>query len=134
MTRAEAQAMIEALVRLREGASDQQSSAAVELYPRLKGQGALVKAGTRINWDGAIKRAAADLWDTPENTPDTAPTLWENIRYREGYRIIPETITAGTVFALGELGWWGNVLYKSLLAANVQTPETYPAGWGKVER
>ena len=91
-----------------------------------------VPAGTRINWHGTIKRAAVDLWDTETNNPDNAPTLWEDIAYREGYRVIPETITAGTAFAKDELGWWGDVLYKSLIDANVYTPEAYPAGWEAV--
>jgi hypothetical protein len=67
-----------------------------------------------------------------DNAPDNAPTLWENIDYRDGYRLIPETITAGTAFALGECGWWEGVLYRSLLDANVWTPSAYPAGWEQV--
>lgn len=63
-----------------------------------------MSAGTRINWGGVIKQAAVDLWDTDTNTPDNAPTLWEDIAYRQGYRIIPATITAGTAFAQGECG------------------------------
>ena len=108
---------------------DQTASTAPALLRRLKQDGQLVSAGTRINWGGVIKRAAVDLWDTAANTPDAAPTLWEDISYRDGYRVIPETITAGTAFALDELGWWGDKLYKSKLAANVYTPEQYPAGW-----
>ena len=108
---------------------DKEASEAAVLFPRLKHDGSLIKAGTRINWSGVVKRAATDLWDTEVNNPDNAPTLWEDISFREGYRIIPETITAGTAFALGECGWWGDALYKSLIAANVYTPEQYPAGW-----
>lgn len=108
---------------------DKEASEAAMLFPRLKQDGALIKVGTRINWGGAVKRAATDLWDTEANSPDNAPSLWENIGYREGFRIIPETITAGTAFALDECGWWGDALYKSLIAANVYTPEQYPAGW-----
>lgn len=108
---------------------DKEASEGAPLFPRLKQDGALVKAGTRINWRGRIKRAAVDLWDTEDNTPDTAPTLWEDIAYRDGYRIIPATISAGAAFAEGECGWWGDTLYKSLLASNAWTPEAYPAGW-----
>lgn len=108
---------------------DKTASDVAALFPRLKQDGALVKAGTRINWGGMVKRAAVDLWGTAENTPDAAPTLWEDLAYRDGHRIIPETITAGTAFALDELGWWGDVPYRSLIAANVYTPEQYPAGW-----
>lgn len=108
---------------------DKTASEGATLFPRLKQGGALVSAGTRINWNGVIKRAAVDLWDTAENNPDNAPTLWEDIAYRDGYRIIPETITVGTAFAKDECGWWGDVLYKSLIDANVYTPEQYAAGW-----
>lgn len=108
---------------------DKTASTAATLFPRLKQDGALVSAGTRINWNGTIKRAASDLWDTEANNPDNAPTLWEDISYKDGYRIIPATITAGLAFAEGECGWWNGVLYKSLIAANVYTPEQYSAGW-----
>ena len=108
---------------------DATASTAPELFPRLKGDGSLVKAGTRICWGGTLKRAAVDLWDNAENTPDAAPTLWEAVLYRDGIRVIPETITSGLAFAKGEKGWWGDVLYASTMDANVYTPEQYPAGW-----
>ena len=108
---------------------DKTASEGATLFPRLKQDGSLVPAGTRINWYGVVKRAAVDMWDTEANDPEEAPHLWEDIAYREGYRIIPETITAGTAFAKDECGWWGDKLYKSLIAANVYTPESYPAGW-----
>ena len=132
MTRQEAKAVVAALIALRENASDAQASRGVRLYPRLRCSGALVKAGTRVNWNGQLKRAAVDLWDTGENNPDRAPDLWEDIDYREGLRIIPKTITAGTAFALDECGWWGDTLYRSTISNNVWTPEQYPAGWKAV--
>ena len=108
---------------------DATASTAPERFPRLKGDGSLVKAGTRICWGGTLKRAAVDLWDNAENTPDAAPTLWEDVLYRDGIRIIPETITVGLAFAKGERGWWGDALYASTMDDNVWTPEQYPAGW-----
>lgn len=108
---------------------DKEASEGAMLFPRLKQDGSLVKAGTRINWGGGIKRAAVDLWDTEANSPDNAPSLWEDIAYKQGFRIIPAVITAGAAFAKDECGWWGDVLYKSLIPANVYTPEQYPAGW-----
>jgi hypothetical protein len=129
MTKKEAEALIQALVTLREGADDAVASLSVCAYPTLKGDGSLIKAGTRINWHGQIKRAAVDLYDTANTTPDTADILWEDISYREGYRIIPETITTGTAFMKNECGWWGDVLYVSLRDNNVWTPTAYPGGW-----
>ena len=108
---------------------DQTASSGVTLFPRLKNNGQLVVGGTRINWNGTLKRAANDLWDTEENNPDNAPTLWEDIAYRDGIRIIPETITSTLAFNEGELGWWVDKVYISLIPANVYTPEQYPEGW-----
>lgn len=126
---AEAISMRQAIEQAVTSLDDATASTAPSLFPVLKYDGALVKAGTRINWYGTVKRAASDLWDTVENDPDNALTLWEDISYLQGYRIIPEVISAGTAFALGEKGWWNGVLYESLLEANVYTPDAYPAGW-----
>lgn len=112
---------------------DKEASLTPELFARLNQNGELVSAGTRINWNGTLKRAAVDLWDTEENNPDNAPTMWEDIDYKEGYRIIPETITAGLAFNKDEYGWWNDILYVSLIDNNVWTPDAYPSGWEIVE-
>lgn len=108
---------------------DATASRMVDYYPTLTGEGSLIKVGTKINWHGVLKQAAVDLWDTDGNTPDAAPTLWADIAYREGIRVIPETITAVQAFALDELGWWQEHIYRSTIAANVYTPDQYAAGW-----
>ena len=112
---------------------DKTASEALTLFPRLKQDGSLVKAGTRIDWNGTLMRAAVDLWDTEQNNPDNAPTLWEPVMYKNGVRIIPETITATLAFSKGERGWWQGVLYESLIDGNVYTPTQYPAGWAEVK-
>lgn len=116
-----------------ESLEDKEASITPELFARLNENGELIKAGTRINWNGILKRASVDLWDTKENNPDNAPTLWEDINYKDGIRIIPEVITVGTAFSKDELGWWKDELYKSLLDNNVWTPEANPSGWEKEE-
>lgn len=133
LTYKEADEFIAAFLAMRDGATDALASIAVDVYPELNEDGELIKAGTRVKWNSALKRAAVDLWDTAENNPDNAPTLWEDIEYKEGYRIIPEVITVGTAFALNECGWWNGVLYKSTFASNVYTPAQYPADWELVK-
>ena len=108
---------------------DKDASGCVDLYPTLKQSGSLIKAGTRINWNGWLKQATVDLWDTEANDPDHAPDLWVKILYKDGVRVIPDVITAAEAFALDELGWWDGVIYKSKIPANVHTPEQYPDGW-----
>lgn len=111
---------------------DETISKTPELLAKMNYNGELIKVGTRINWQGIVKRAAVDLWDNEMNNPDNAVNLWEDIAYREGYRIIPDIITVGTAFAKGERGWWRDELYESLIDANVYTPDQYAAGWEKI--
>ena len=132
MTEKEARALRFLITQGAQSLTDAQVSTAPEVLPRMKYDGALIKNGTRINWNGAIKRAAVDLLDTEANDPYHAPTMWEDVLYRNGCRIIPETITVGLQFSSGELGWWGDKLYRSLRDANVWTPSAYPAGWEEV--
>ena len=112
---------------------DQTASTAATLFPRLKGDGSLVRGGSRINWNGTIKRAAVDLWDTAENNPDNAPVLWADLLYKDGYRIIPEVITVTSAFSNGEIGLWTDGLkYRSKKDSNVYTPAVRPEDWEKV--
>jgi hypothetical protein len=110
---------------------DKTASEAVTLLPHMKYDGALIKAGTPIDWNGTAKRAAVDLWDNIDNNPDEAPTLWINIEYKDGYRFIPETITVTTMFSKGECGWWKDELWESVVDNNVYNPDQYAANWQK---
>lgn len=114
---------------------DATASRMVDYYPTLKQDGSLIAVNTRINWNGKLKRAAVDLWDTEANNPDNEPTLWEDIEYRDGIRVIPAAIPSTDAFKKGDLGWWGDNLYQSIYDGdNVWTPEQYPAAWKKIER
>lgn len=117
------------IVKAAQSLDDKDASEAVALFDGMRYDGSLIKAGTRINWGGTLKQAAVDLWDEERNNPDNAPTLWVDIAYHEGIRIIPETFTAAQAFALDELGWWNGHIYRSTIAANVYTPVQYAAGW-----
>lgn len=133
MTRAEAlklRAIVEQAVA---SLDDKTASEAPALFPRLKQDGSLVRAGTRICHNGEVKKAAVDLWDTAENSPDKATDLWETLDYKDGYRIIPETITATTAFSKGEKGWWTDgKLYESKVDSNVYTPAQYAGNWKEI--
>lgn len=109
--------------------SDKEVSTAPEVLPRMTYSGELIKNGTRINWNGKIKRAAVDLYDREDQNPDNAPRLWEDVLYKDGIRIIPETITPGLAFQKDEQGWWRDQLYVSKIDSNVWTPESYPDAW-----
>ncbi len=108
---------------------DKTASEAVSLFPKLKQDGSLIKAGTRILHNSKLYKAGVDLWDTAENSPENAPTLWAELQYKNGIRIIPKQIDVTTLFSKNELGWWDDVLYLSKADNNVYTPEQYPDNW-----
>lgn len=112
---------------------DVNASSIPEMFPKLKQDGSLVAYGTRINWNGQLKKAAVDLWDTAENNPENAPTLWEDINYVNGYRVIPEVITAALSFSKGEKGVWKDAVWESTQDNNVWNPEQFASGWKKIQ-
>ena len=133
MTRARAIQLRAVIEQAAQTLDEKTISEAPELCRTLKQDGSLVRAGTRINWNGTIKKAAVDLWDTEVNDPDHAPSLWADIAYRDGYRIIPETITVTTAFSKGEKGWWTDgKLYESKVDSNVYTPAQYADNWKEI--
>ena len=133
MTRARAIQLRAVIEQAAQTLDEKTISEAPELCRTLKQDGSLVRAGTRINWNGTIKKAAVDLWDTKANDPGHAPSLWADIDYRDGYRIIPETITVTTAFSKGEKGWWTDgKLYESKVDSNVYTPAQYADNWKEI--
>ena len=133
MTRARAIQLRAVIEQAAQTIDEKTISEAPELCRTLKQDGSLVRAGTRINWNGTIKKAAVDIWDAEANDPDHAPSLWADIAYRDGYRIIPETITVTTAFSKGEKGWWTDgKLYESKVDSNVYTPAQYADNWKEI--
>lgn len=129
MTREKAYALRALIEKAAVSLDDKDASIAADLFPRMKYDGSLIAYKTRINWNGTVKMAAVDLWDTESNNPDNAPTLWADIAYRDGIRVIPQTMTSADAFAKGEKGWWGDDLYRSTIDNNVWSPDAYPQGW-----
>lgn len=107
----------------------------IDCFPTMKevcAEGALIPAKTRIRDDNdssVIWRNNVDLWNTTENSPINAPTLWDRIAYHDGIRIIPDTIPATMAWMNGELGWRDGHVYKSGMDGNVYLPGTVGAPW-----
>ena len=134
MTRQKAKMYRQFIERGANSLSDKDASQCVEFFRGMKYDGSLIEANTRINWKGELKRARVALWDTEQNDPDNAPALWETALYRDGIRVIPEFIPAEDPFYKGDLGWWGDLLYRSIMeGANVYTPAQYAMGWELVK-
>lgn len=111
----------------------------IDYFPTMKevgAEGALIPAKTRIRDDhdlSVIWRSNVDLWNTTENSPTNAPTLWDKIAYHNGIRIIPDTIPATLAWMNGELGWRDGHIYKSGMDGNVYLPGTVGAVWEQMD-
>lgn len=113
--------------------TDKDASTAPELFSGMKYDGSLIKAGTRIRWRNALMKAAVDLWDTENTSPDNAPDLWAELEYVDGVRKIPnDPIPATKQFAKDELGWWEYNIYRSKVNGNVYSPALVPTNWDLV--
>lgn len=107
----------------------------IDCFPTMRevcAEGALIRALTRIRDDhdaSVIWRNNVDIWNTPENSPENAPTLWDRIAYHNGIRIIPDVVPATLAWMNGELGWRDGHVYKSGMDGNVYLPGTVGALW-----
>ena len=78
MTREEAQKIIEALVTLREAATDEMALSVPVLYPAWR-EGVEYKAGKRIQRDGVLYTVLIDHTSQPDWTPENSPSLFAKV-------------------------------------------------------
>ena len=78
MTRAEAEAIVAALVKLRDSATDEQASSVPVLYPAWR-SGVDYVAGQRVLHGGVLYKALQDHTSQDDWTPDAAPSLFAKV-------------------------------------------------------
>lgn len=80
-------------------------------------------------WKCLQAHTSQDGWE-----PEKVSALWVEVAAPGEYREIKANMLSTEAFAKGEIGWYGSRdrLYKSLIDANVYTPDSYPAGWEAV--
>lgn len=129
MTRREAESLINAIVTLRDTATDAMASKCASIYPTLKYTGNLIRTGTRIRWGEKLYIAAYDTYDRRNTDPDHDANGWTVLAFHDGYRDIPDAMYTSNMFMKGEIGWRGGSFWRSKIDNNSWTPEMYPAGW-----
>ena len=78
MTRAEAENIVAALVKLRESATDEQALSVPALYPAWR-SGVRYAAGQRVIFDGVLYKVLQDHTSQDDWTPDAAPSLFARV-------------------------------------------------------
>ena len=78
MTRAEAEAILAALVTLRESATDEQALSVPALYPSWR-SGVDYAVGTRVRYNGTLYRVLQAHSSQESWTPEAAPSLFARV-------------------------------------------------------
>ena len=112
--------------------SDAEAVLVANLYLPWK-VGEIVPVGEIRRFGDKLYRCLQEHTTQAEWTPDVTPALWVEVAAEGEYREIKDGMLSTEAFAKGEVGWYQSKdnLWKSLIDANVYTPETYPAGWEK---
>lgn len=88
MTRTEAEAIIAALVKLRDSATDEQALSVSVLYPAWR-SGVTYSTGNRVLYNDVLYKVLQDHTSQDDWTPDAAPSLFAKVLIPDA-DVIPE--------------------------------------------
>lgn len=114
--------------------TDAQALESINLYP-LWTEGVYLAVDERVRRYEKLYKVLQAHTTQEGWEPEVTPALFVEVAKEGEYREIKDNMLPTEAFALGEIGWYKTKdnLYKSLIASNVYTPDSYPAGWEKVE-
>ena len=127
MTRAEAEAIVAALVKLRESATDEQALSVPVLYPAWRSE-TEYHAGDRVLHGGVLYKVLQAHTSQADWTPDITPALFVVVSLDEWPEFIQPT-GAHDSYNKGDKVTFEGKHYISLIDGNVYSPTAYPAGW-----
>lgn len=131
MTREEAQKIIEALVAMRESASDADALNAVAIYPEWR-DGVSYTTGQRIRYNGTLYKVLQDHTSQAYWMPDTTPSLFAKVLIPDP-GAIPEWEQPDSTnpYAKGDKVTHNGKTWVSDIDGNVWEPGVY--GWSEIE-
>lgn len=130
MTMKEAEAIIAALVKLRESATDEQALSVPVLYPAWR-SGVTYGSGNRVLYNGALYKVLQDHISQDDWTPDAAPSLFAKVLIPDA-DVIPEWVQPDSTnpYAKGDQVTHDGKTWASDIDGNVWEPGVY--GWTEV--
>lgn len=127
MTRAEAEAIVAALVKLRDSATDEQALSVPVLYPAWR-SGVDYVTGQRVLHGGVLYKVLQDHTSQDDWTPDAAPSLFARVLIPDE-TIIPEWVQPDSTnpYRKGDKVTHNGKTWISDIDNNVWEPGVY--GW-----
>lgn len=131
MTRMKAQSIVEALVKLRGLATDEQACEVPVLYPQWKEDMTYV-VGERILYNEVLYKVLTAHTSQAGWTPDVAVSLFSKVLIPD-VNIIPEWEQPDSTngYMIGDKVIYNGQVYISIVDNNVWAPDTY--GWEEVK-
>ena len=130
MTRAEAENIVAALVKLRESATDEQALSAPALYPAWR-SGVAYTTGQRVLYRGVLYKVLQDHTSQDDWTPDAAPSLFARVLIPD-VETIPEWVQPDSTntYSKGDQVTHNGKTWVSDIDINSWEPGVY--GWSEV--
>ena len=125
MTRAEAEAIVAALVKLRESATDEQALSVPVLYPAWR-SGVDYVTGQRVQHGGTLYKCVQAHTTQADWTPDATPALWKTVSIDEYPEWVQPT-GAHDAYNTGDKVSYNGKHYICTVDANTYAPDVY--GW-----
>lgn len=128
MNRAQMQKIIDALIRMRNGATDEQALDAIALYPAWKPDTAYSVDG-RIRYGEKLYKCVQAHTSQEDWTPDVTPALWVLVSLDEWPEWVQPT-GAHDAYQTGDKVSHNGQHWQSTMDANIWEPGVY--GWEAV--
>lgn len=126
LTKAGTQALIDALVRMRGGATDAQALDAPELYPKWR-PSVSYAVDDRLQYNGALYRCLQAHTSQADWAPDAAVSLYKRVEFDAGVPVWSQPVGASDAYSKGDKVSHKGKIWVSIVDANVWEPGVY--GW-----
>lgn len=131
MTKSKARAVADALVKLRNAATDEQAIEVAVLYPEWKEE-CEYKIGDRVVFGNVLYKTLQDHTSQSTWTPDAAPSLFAKVLVADDGTILPwEQPESTNPYMKGDKVSYNGQTWVSIVDNNVWSPDAY--GWEIVE-
>lgn len=132
MKREKAEAFINAIIAMRESATDEQAAAAAAIYPEWKETG-VYKTGDRVVYDGVLYKTLQDHNAQAGWQPAAAASLFAKVLIPDDTTIYEwEKPESTNPYMKGDKVKFNGVIYVSTIDNNSWSPAEYPQGWEEV--
>ena len=113
--------------------SDEDALEAVNLFPTWNKDKDSYEKDARVLYDGILYKCLQTHIPQASWTPIAAPSLWAKVLIPDA-NVIPEweQPDSTNAYQIGDRVTFEGEVYESVIANNVWSPATYPAGWQKI--